>query len=139
MGIRQLTMSPGSEEKKPEQPDYGGYHGYPDYGGYNDRYDGNYDGSKYKNDWKEPEKERTDIIEIKIIITYKEIGKKYFDDDNIAFEPDAVEFKAKEMAYDRLTSLIGAGFESIYKMEMEANDYYEQYEIEIKLTPLKEE
>lgn len=132
MGIRQIAMSPEPDKKSDPEPsydygNYGGYKTYPD----NDRYDGEYDGSKYK--------EREDIITIKLNVTYKEIGKNFFDDEGIAFDSDKAELRAKEMAYDKTQELLGTGFESKYSILIEITDWCETYEAEIKLTPIKEE
>ena len=138
MGIRQLAMSPEPEEKTVPEPsyrDYGGYKPYPSYSE-NDygRYDGNYDGSKYKEE-KEIE-DRKDLITIRLNITYREIGKTFFDEDNIPYDNNKIEIRVKELAYDRIIRLVGKGFESKYSIELETSDCYDDYEVEIILTPL---
>ena len=124
MGIRNIAM--GSE---PTQ-----YKEYNPRSDFNPRYDGNYDGSKYK----EIEDEPTNLISIRMIITYAELGPE-FDMNNQMYEynPSRAEFRAKEIAYDRLVDLVGKGFESKYSMAIEAVDSYTEYEITIILTPSK--
>ena len=142
-GIREMAMSPEPEEKKPSS---NGYHAYPsnyddDYpprGGFNKtRYDGNYDGSKYKE--PEYEEERKDLIEIKLNVTYKELGTNYISDEGYVLNSDEAEFKVKQIAYDRLVLLLGKGFESKWELsKIEPSDYYECFEVEITLTPIKD-
>lgn len=139
MGIRQIVNSPEPEKKQESGQDYGGYHDYPDYSGYDTRYDGNYDSSKYKPWEDNTEPERKDMIIVNIIITYKELGKGYFDNDNIAYDQEKAEFRAKEIAYDKIVDLIGKGFESKYTIEIKPSDGYDEYDVEIILTPIKKD
>ena len=136
MGIRDIAMG---QEKK-QKPLFDGYHGYPeeDYNprsDYNPRYDGFYDGSKYRV----PEPEPTNLITIGMIVTYQEMGPQFdMDNERYEYEPSGAEFRAKEIAYDRLTNLIGKGFESKYSIVIDAVDDYTGYEISIILTPLED-
>ena len=138
-GIREMAMSPESEEK--QEVSFPGYHSYPYKSrGYSDRYDGNYDAREYleKTSKEIEEEERKDLIEIKLNITYKELGKNYIDDDGIVFNNDQAELKAKEMAYDKLTEMLGKGFESKYEIsKIDPTDYYECFEVDITLSPIQ--
>lgn len=142
-GIRELAMSP--EEENP--PSENGFKPYPlendHYSRSNwdkDRYDGNYNSTEYhkRSKWEE-EEERKDLIEIKLNITYKELGKEYVDDEGYIYDNEKAEFHAKELAYDKLIELLGKGFESKWTLsKIEATDYYECLEVEITLTPIKD-
>ncbi|MCX6722721.1 MAG: hypothetical protein NT094_01475 [Candidatus Staskawiczbacteria bacterium] len=127
-GIREMAMSQEPEAK----PLFGEYRPYPSqYGEYNPRYDGEYE---YKE-----EKEPTNLISIKMIVTYEELGPEFdMDNELYSYEPEKAELKAKEIAYDRLVNFTQKGFESKYSMTIEATDSYTEYEIEIILTPLKQ-
>ena len=130
-GIREMAMSP--EPEKPSHtkydPYYSGRYYNPEY--YDQRY-GGYDGSETKEEPK-------DLITIKMLIPYKDMGQEFdMDSEFYTYEPDKAEFKAKEIAYDRLTNLIGKGFESKFSMVINATDNYDEFEIEIVLTPIKQ-
>lgn len=129
-GIREMAMSP-----EPEKPSYGSLGQYqdrffdPEY--YDSRYRGGYAGSKLE--------EAKDLITIKMLVLYKDLGPEFdMDSEFYSYQPDKAEFKAKEIAYDRLTNLIGKGFESKFSMVINATDNYDEFEIEIVLTPIKQ-
>jgi hypothetical protein len=150
MGIREIAMSPDSG-KEPERD--AGYKPYPSqYGGrYDDdynprdpsnpRYDGNYNGSNWKdpNDWnKKEDKEDKSLITISMIINRKEMGPKY-DMDNEAYDYDyeKEDNKAKEMSYDRLLKMLGPDFTAVYEIQkIEVDNGYEDITVTTVLKPI---
>ena len=140
MGIRQLAMSP--EPSKPKKPNYWGED--EDYGQYKpvkwdkQRYDGNYDGSKYKAEEEKWDKKKKSEITMSFVIPYTQMGKKFdFANDEFNFDRAAGEDKAKEIAYDKVEEMLGKGFNSKYSIVINAIDSYDEYEIDVILTPTK--
>lgn len=141
-GIRELAMSPESEDEPTSSP---GFKPWPEdqYGGYprsydRDRYDGEYDGRTYNPVQKDDE--RKDIIKIELIITYAQMGPK-FDMDNEQYEytAGALEERAKELAYDRLLEILGTDFPTKYVLVLDPTDSYDEVTVEALLTPVLKE
>src|SRR3990167_3432008 len=98
-GIRELAMSPEPEKEKSEFESYPSSYGPRYYGpGYDtDRYDGEYDGSKYKKE----EEERKDIIKITMTVTYQQLGPEFdMNSELYQYEAGRLEERARELVYD---------------------------------------
>lgn len=139
-GIRELAMSPDEPEKEQESlfKPYPSQYGPRSYD--SDRYDGNYDSREYEKNQKEMEKEDEELakqITINLKVTRKEMGPKYdMDAENYEYDTEAEENTAKEMAYDKITVLLGTGWESKYVIVEFTVDYgYEEFDATMIIKP----
>jgi len=133
--IRETAMS----KEEPKIPTYSSsYPSYPrkssidkyNHYGYNDWGD-DIDEMFPRSNYTPPNPE---ILMITFKLQYAEIGPES-NPENIEWNENIAETKAIEKAYDKIEELIGKKFESKYSVCFKATDNYDEYDIEVELTP----
>jgi len=131
--IREAAMSK-EEPKKTFASSYpadNGMRATPNYNGYGED-DWGIDEMFPKSNYTPPNPK---AIFITFKLQYTEIGPES-DPDNDLWNENIAETKAIEIAYDKVEELLGKGFESKYSVCFKASDNFDDYELEVELTPI---